>query len=690
MKNIVAVDIGGTFTDLVVCDTQSGRLSYVKSPTTYDNFANAIFDCVRQAKVDLSDTNYFKHGTTLVINALLQRRGARTALITTKGFRDVLEIGRGNRTRPFDLRFRRDEALISRELRFEVAERMTAAGTVRTPVNYEDLDIVLAHLREARIEAVAISFLNAYANTAHEDAVALYVKDRLPGVFVTSGTQLTREWFEYERTATASANAFVGPTVTAYVGRMADDLKSMGCRGPLMLMGSHGGVLSAERALRQPIALVESGPVGGCIGAAKFGGELGFSKLIAFDMGGTTAKCCLIEDGEFAIESVYHVGGFERGIPIRESVVDILEVGAGGGSIASVDLHGRLLVGPRSAGSTPGPVCYGRGGAEPTVTDANLVLGRIDADYFLGGEMKLDAVATRHAIDARIAKPLHLTGQNVVTTAAAGILTIANLTMADAIKRISVGRGRDPREFVLFCYGGGGPLHGVELARELNIPIVVVPPEPGTFSASGMLYANAKVESVHTVLAELDSSCMDLIATLQMALKQELQQAMLTEFGKTPSAFEVAIECRYKGQSHSLRIPLDIAWTAEETKSHFHVAYRKRFGHAHPTHKVECVGVRIEGILHIESPGARGQAPAHGADAGNMRRGLRDVYFPEAGFLPTPVFDRYQLPVGFSINGPAIIEEYGSTAVVGPGDELTVGAQLELRIVLANLSGAIP
>ena len=398
MSYVIAIDIGGTFTDLVACDVETGAVAYTKSPTTYGQLGDAIFDCIRKAALDASEATFIKHGTTLVINALLQRAGAKTALLTTKGFRDLLEIGRGNRTQPFNLRFHREAPLIPRELRFEIAERIDGSGRIRTPLAGNDLPQLAETLRTQQVEAVAVSFLNSYLTPEHEQAVATELRRLLPGTFVTTGTELTREWHEFERTATAAANAYVGPQVSKYIGEFDAGLRSGGFSGSLLLMGSHGGVISAERGCREPITLVESGPVGGCIGAASYGQILGVDNLVAFDMGGTTSKCAMIERGRYAVESIYHIGGPDAGFPIRGNVIDILEVGVGGGSIAWLDDQLRLNVGPRSAGSMPGPACYGRGGAEPTVTDANLLLGRLDPDNFLGGEMRLAADSGRRTL----------------------------------------------------------------------------------------------------------------------------------------------------------------------------------------------------------------------------------------------------------------------------------------------------
>ena len=385
MPFVIAIDIGGTFTDLVACDVESGKVAYTKSPTTYNRLGDAIFDCIRKAELNANDASFVKHGTTLVINALLQRSGARTALLTTNGFRDVLEIGRGNRTRPFDLRFHRDPALIPRELRLEIDERIDGAGAVYTPLAVEQLPALADKLRSLDVQALAISFLNSYLTPDHEQRAAKELRRLLPEMFISTGTELTREWHEFERTATVAANAYVGPQVSNYIADFDSGLRKAGFKGSLLLMGSHGGVISAERGCREPITLVESGPVGGCIGAARYGQLLGIDNLVAFDMGGTTSKCAMVERGRYAVESIYYIGGPDNGFPIRGNVIDILEVGVGGGSIAWLDGQRRLNVGPRSAGSMPGPACYARGGTEPTVTDANCLLVASTQTTFLLG-----------------------------------------------------------------------------------------------------------------------------------------------------------------------------------------------------------------------------------------------------------------------------------------------------------------
>jgi N-methylhydantoinase A len=677
---IIAVDIGGTFTDLVACDVATGAVAFTKSPTTYGNLGEAIFNCIRKARLDARDASFVKHGTTLVINALLQRAGAKTALLTTKGFRDVLEVGRGNRTQPFNLRFHREPPLIPRELRFEAEERMEASGRVRVPLATDGLEELANALRSEKIEALAISFLNSYVDPAHEQTAADTLRKLLPGVFVTPGSELTREWHEFERTATVAANAYVGPQVSRYIAEFDAELRAGGFTGSLLLMGSHGGVISAARGCREPITLVESGPVGGCIGAASFGSALGIDNLVAFDMGGTTSKCAMIERGRYAVESIYYIGGPDAGFPIRGNVIDILEVGVGGGSIAWLDDLRRLNVGPKSAGSMPGPACYDRGGAEPAVTDAHLALGRLDPQRFLGGEMDLAPDRARAVLTGRIAEPLGYTGADAVTRAAKGVLTIANLTMSSIIKKISIARGYDPRDFALFCYGGGGPLHGTELARALKIPRVIVPPEPGNFSAMGMLLADPRLDTARTFVVPLNAETMPKALALYAELEAEGGAALRHEFGEGDITFEREAEIRYKGQQHSLKIALPPAADAAALRALFDREYLRRYGHANAAADAQLVVLHSLATLRMVRPELARLADRdrHTGAAAPRRRPI--FYLEEDCFLDATILDRYALAVGFTGRGPALIEEYGSSTLIGPRDTFTIGRLKEIDI----------
>jgi N-methylhydantoinase A len=677
---LIAIDIGGTFTDLVACDVETGAVAYTKSPTTYGHLDEAIFDCICKARLDAREATSVKHGTTLVINALLQRSGAKTALLTTRGFRDVLEIGRGNRTQPFNLRFHRDPPLVPRELRLEVTERVDGAGRVRTPLVLDELKGLAAGLRGHQVEAVAISFLNSYLDPGHEQAAAAALRRLLPEVFVTTGTELTREWHEFERTATSVANAYVGPQVSQYIAKFDSGLRAAGFSGSLLLMGSHGGVISAERGAREPITLVESGPVGGCIGAANYGHLLGVDNLVAFDMGGTTAKCAMIERGRYAVESIYHIGGPHAGFPIRGNVIDILEIGVGGGSIAWLDHQNRLNIGPRSAGSMPGPACYGRGGDEPTVTDANLILARLDPGNFLGGEMSLVAGSASEAVTRRIAGPLGYCGKEAATRAAKGILTIANLMMSSIIKKVSIARGYDPRDFALFCYGGGGPLHGIELARAPKIPRVIVPPEPGNFSAIGMLLADPRLDTSRTVVLRLNPENLAKLTAIYGELESEGRAALRREFGDGTITIEREAEMRYKGQQHSIKIPLLEGDDAATLRSRFDEEYLRRYGHANAAAEAEIVVLHSLATLHMKRPDADKLARL-GGRAVPAEREVRPVFFLEHDrFLSTQIYQRSALKPGWRGRGPALIVEYGSSTLIGPDDAFTIGKLGEIDI----------
>ncbi|MFM9967243.1 MAG: hydantoinase/oxoprolinase family protein [Burkholderiales bacterium] len=680
MSIFVAVDTGGTFTDLVSFDADSGEVRCTKSLTTHHDPIEGMLNCVAKTRTQLSAAVIFKHGTTLVINTLLERSGPRIALVTTRGFRDVLDIGRGNRTETFNLFFRRDPPLVPRTLRYEIGERMSADGETLQAPDRDEVETLAAELTRQKVEGIAISFLNAYVDPRHERLVADWLRQLLPKVFITAATELTREWYEYERTSTATANAYAGPKIGRYVSRLGEKLGAEGFTGQLLLMGSNGGVLSAAQAGRAPVELVESGPVGGCIGAGIYGAALGIKNLIAFDMGGTTAKCALVRNGQFDIESTYYAGGYGKGTPIRAPVLDIVEVGAGGGSIAWVDAQNRLSIGPRSAGSLPGPVCYARGGSEPTVTDANLLLGRLNAQRFQGGEMQLDINATTQAFE-RLALRLGYQGETGLAELAGGILDIATVKMSEAIKRITVQRGQDPRDFALFVYGGGGPLHGVQLARELAIPMVIVPPEPGNFSAIGMLLADIRRDISRTLLRRLDDKAIEAMTRVFDELKNELATSIGADFGDIPIRFERFADLRFVGQFHTVRLPIADSISADDLMQAFRTIYRERFGHASTVAGAEVVSLHCAICASTAKPEVVRLLPRANVKQEPVTERL--VFHPESGQkTKTSVYQRSALSPGFHADGPAVIEEYGSTTIVGPCDKFEIGALGEIRITV--------
>ena len=686
MGLFIAVDTGGTFTDLVCFDEDRNAVTFTKSLTDHDDPAIGIAACLAKVDAPLAPARLFKHGTTLVINTLLERSGPPIALVTTSGFRDVLEFARGNRTEAANLFFRRDPVLVPRERRFEVDERIDGDGRILLAPDRAGVEVVARRIEASGAAAVAVSFVNAYLDPTHEVLVAGWLAELLPGRFVTAATALTREWHEFERTATAAANAYCGPKVGGYVRALEARLRRDGFDGRFLMMGSSGGVLSGAHAADAPVMLVESGPVGGCIGAAAYARELGIADMIAFDMGGTTAKCALVRDGSFDVETTYYVGGYGKGIPVRAPVLDIVEVGAGGGSIASIDPQGRVHVGPRSAGSMPGPVAYGRGGTEPTVTDANLVLGRLDPTRFQGGEMALQVDAARAAIAERLAAPLGYDGADAVSDVASGVLALAAVTMGEAIKRVTVRRGVDPRRFVLFAYGGGGPLHAVELARELGIPTVIVPPEAGNFSAIGMLLTDIRREERRTMLRALTEDALTTVRERAEAAMRDLGTSLESDFGSLPLHLETLLDFRFVGQQHTLAVALH--GDAAALDAAFRSAYRTRFGHASTEARIEIVAMHCIATASIPKPNVRSfVGDTSGADGRPV--GERQVFFRERrAWLDTTIYERRALPVGFARRGPALIQEYGSTTVVGPQDDFAVGRLGEICISLGT--GAAP
>jgi len=678
---LIAADTGGTFTDVAAFDSSSGKICYGKALTNYTNLADGALEGLEGASVDLAKGLLFKHGTTHVINAFIQRSGAKTALVATKGFSDLLEIGRGNRPVPFSQRYRRDPVLVPRDLRFDIEERIDARGGIVVALNESELEALAERLGDMGVEAVAVAFLNAYVNASHEQRAVEILRQCLPSAFITSGTELSREWYEYERTSTAAANAYVGPKMHHYVDAFDLRLRQRGFDGTFYMMGSSGGVLSTDRSIAEPVALVESGPVGGCIGAAKYAAELGFDKVIAFDMGGTTAKCALVMNAQFEVQPLYYVGGYDHGFPLRTPVIDIVEVGAGGGSIAHVDAGGDLMVGPRSAGSEPGPVAFGRGGVEPTVTDANLALGRIGTGTFMGGRLRLDIENARRAIETRVAGPLGYGGADGVDVAAQGILDLANTAMTNAIKEISIERGHDVREFTLFVFGGSGPLFGSQLARALRIPRVLVPPHPGNFSCLGMLLAPIRVDLARTVIGDVSAGMLRETESVFEDLERAARSTLERECGSGTMYSERSFEMRYRGQKHSVRVRVDRGSSVESILEKFDATYSARYGHVNASCAIEIVGARLfmEGDVARPSLASLGHP---GEVAAPQPSSTRSVHFPVPfNRIETPVWDRASLPVGFRIFGPAIIEEYSATTVLLPGDTAVIGRLGEISII---------
>ena len=677
----VAADIGGTFTDLVSYDAASGEVRFEKALTTPQALHDGVMQCFDKADVDVARTEHFIHGSTVAINAVIQRSGARTALVTTEGFADLYEVGRTNRPDTYNLFFEKTAPLVPATLRFAVRERMAASGRAMISLERQAIDQVIAALREARVEAIAVCLLHAYANPVHEQRLGRALRRAFPNLYITLSHEILREYREFERTSTTVLNAYVGPQVSRYLEALLDPLGQQAFAGRFLIMQSNGGVMSHRRASRMPVAMMESGPAGGIIGAGVLGEQLNMPDVIAFDMGGTTAKTCLVEQGQPRMTDQYFIGGYLHGHPMRLPVVDIIEVGAGGGSIAWIDEGGSLKVGPRSAGSSPGPACYGRGGTEPTVTDANLVTGRLNPTRFLGGEFDLDIDRAREAIRTRIADPLGLT----VTEAALGILRIADAKMSLAVRAITLQRGHDPRRFAMVVFGGGGPLHGIAIARELHVPRVIIPPQPGHFSALGMLMTDLRQDFVQTRIIDFAATS---AAELEQAFRSLADDALasMSAEGEPVSRLllQRSVDMRYLGQEYTVRVPVEGSLRGAQSmnalRERFDELYSVRYGHAAPDQQAEIVNLRMTAFGRVDKPAFASLRDKRIGVAVTATR--RRVVFEGAGALDCPVLQRAQLVPGRSVAGPAIIEEYASTTLLHPGDRATL---LEDGSILVSL-----
>ena len=681
----IGVDIGGTFTDVVVFDEAKGSLALAKALSTPVELAKGVQEGLAKAAIPLHAASLLIHGTTVVVNAIIERTGAKTALVTTLGFRDVYEIGRINRPESFNLRFRKHRPLVPRENIFEIPERMLADGSVRTPLDEQAAREVAHIIKEEGFEAVAVLFLHSYRAPQHEIRMCEILRETDPNLFVSASHELSREYREYERTSTVAANAYVGPQVNRYLGDLERRVRSDGFAGSLMIMQSNGGLSDVEMARRQCIQMMESGPAGGVVGTMALCEALDLEAAIAFDMGGTTAKASVIRRGEPSLSPDYFIGGYNEGLAIRIPVLDIVEVGTGGGSIAWLDEGGGLHVGPRSAGAEPGPVSYGRGGTEPTVTDANVVLGRLSPERFLGGEMRLNRIAAENALKERVAQPLGVE----LERAASGMLEIATASMANAVRRVTLERGLDPRDFTLVAYGGGGPLHAAAVAKELSIGKVVIPYAPGHFSALGMLMADLRRDYVQTLFARLDDLKMDELEAQFKKLETEGRQALENSGIATDRiVFERAADMRYVGQEHAVAVRMLANLGQEparkEIKRLFDEAHELRYSHSAPEESADMVSLRVSAIGRLNKPQFAKIPTGDAAPSAAARRGTRSVIFEGTGTVQANVFDRTKLLEGNVINGPAIIEEAASTTVVEPGDTVTVNGFGHLIMTLGG------
>jgi N-methylhydantoinase A len=669
----LGVDIGGTFTDIVLL-SDDGRVHTKKllsTPTDYSEAIEAgVRDLLRETGVVPTRIIEVSHGSTIATNTIIERKGAKVALVTTRGFRDVLELGRFRTARLYDFGFRKPDPLVERRLRLEVLERMAADGEILQPVNRDDLTAAAKQIAADGISSVAVCFINAYVNPANEIAAVSELSRLLPGSKISASTQLLPQIQEYERTSTTVVNAYVRPVVGDYLQSLQRRLDRIGITAPLMIMQSSGGTIPAALAADNPITIIESGPAAGVVGAQRLAAATGMGDIMVLDVGGTTAKASIIEDGAFAIATETEVGGGAQlghrlirgaGYAVQAPTIDIAEVGAGGGSIAAVDLAGGIQVGPRSAGAEPGPVCYDRGGSEPTVTDANLVLGYISPTALVGGDLKLNPARAEAAIGALGAR----IGLSAVDTAY-GIHLIANSNMMRALAGVSSERGRDPAHYRLFAIGGNGSVHGGKLAEDLRISSVIVPPVAGVFSALGLLFTDVEhqiVRGYYRGLSDIDPA--EFSALLAPCLHEAA--TLLADGGFPPARRDISVvaDLRYAGQMTTLPIKLASPSITPQVFADFAAAHRQTYGYDSPDERVQIVAVKIlaRGIPATPRVPARLQrdreTTAHHA--------ARLAYFgPETGWLETPVVPRPLLGTT-PRRGPLIIEEYDSTTIVRPG-----------------------
>jgi N-methylhydantoinase A len=674
----IAVDIGGTFTDLVAIAQPGGEVVRAKALTTPNRLVDGVLNAIERAGLRADQATDVVHGSTVAINAILQQRGARTAMLTTRGFRDVLEMGRKSRPDMYNLFFRPRWCLVPRELRFEVDERVTFDGDVLRPIDTAGLRAVIRSL-PADVESVAICFLHSYAHPEHEAEAGRVAAAERPDLYVTTSQAVSGEFREYERTSTAVANAYVGPLVSTYLADLRDSLSREGFSGPLLITQSNGGVMAADQAMRQPIRTTESGPAAGVNGAAWLGRELGIDSLIAFDMGGTTAKACVVVDGVPEAAPEYYIGGRLTGIPVQAPFLEIVEVGAGGGSIGHADVGGGLRVGPVSAGSDPGPACYGFGGADPTVTDANVLAGKIGS-AFRGSRLTLRRDRALAAI-AGLAKELRMGPMECAN----GIIRVANSHMASAIRAVTIERGRDPRDFTLVAYGGAGPLHAAALAEELQITKVLIPAGSGTFAAFGMQVTDLRHDIARTFVAELAALDAETVETLFKDLEAGAQSFMDAhdDIPAQPDVrFSRRLDLRYVGQFHPLTLELPPGSFAEVRDSIgglFHQAHEQRYGHSAPQEPIEVSALRVTATRAVLKT-----APVTPPAPADHELPSRDVLFESGETVHTPVLDGRSLEPGRTLLGPAIVEEDTTNVVIPPKARATV---LPGRHILIEIDG---
>lgn len=672
----IATDVGGTFTDLVYfeLDRTTGRqlVRTAKADTTPPNFEQGVLDVLAKGGVKIEDIDFMAHGTTVVINALTERKGAKVGLITTKGFRDVLEIARGDRPDFFNLQYSKPRPFVPRYLRREVAGRVSFNGEEREPVDLSELKDIVADFEAEGVQAIAICLLHSYANPAHEKKVLAELGRLRPSLPAVASHQITREWREYERTNTAALSAYVQPIAERYLTRLTEGLSKASFDGSLYIMRSNCGVDKVDAIRRIPITMVESGPASGFWGAAELGRLIGQPNVLALDIGGTTAKCSLIENGQVRIISEYWIERNRRnaGFPIMVPVVDLVEIGNGGGSIAWVDDFGKLHVGPQSAGASPGPAAYGRGGGKVTTTDANLALGRINPDFFCGGAIKADMLAVEDALD-------RLSGELGVdrVEAARGVVRIANNNMINALKLVSLNRGHDPRDFTMIAFGGGGAMHAAALAVELGVKHVVVPTGAGVFSAWGMMMSDLRRDFFVTRLLDTSLTGMVALGDMCSAVEEEALAAFADEqVAPDQVRFQRFAKMRYQNQEHAVEVPIPDEEITETRRAEiveaFHSLYQREYTYRLDA-PVEVIGAHVVVTAEVGKLEPT-KKPISGRTVEQTIKGRRSVDYAADGRLEALIYDGDLLEPGMAFQGPAIIEDSGTTTVVHPGQGVTI------------------
>lgn len=660
----IGVDVGGTFTDFTVFGEIEAKVWFFKVPSTPSDPSEAIQTGVRQIietlKLDPKDISHLGHGTTVATNMIIERRGVPTGLLTTKGFRDALEVARQVRPQLYDYFVRKPDPLIERANRVEVEERLNSHGEVVDPLNRAQLDAAVGELRRNGVKSVAICFMHSYQNAAHEEAAKEAVRRLMPEAFISVSSEVLPEFREYERMSTTVLNAYVGPRMQTYLDQFLTRMRGLGIMAEPYTIHSNGGLLSARTVAAFPVRTCLSGPAAGVVGATVVGAAAGARELVTFDVGGTSTDVSLIKDGRPLFTSNRTVADY----PVKSPMIDIHVIGAGGGSIGWIDDAGALKVGPRSAGAVPGPAAYDRGGTEATLTDANIVMRRLNPKALLRGQMPISLARAHAVIDERIARPLGLS----VEEAAHGMVRVANANMSRAIRSVSTERGHDLSQFALFAFGGAGPLHGAEVARECGIGTIIVPQEPGTMCARGVLLSPLSFDFVRSKImlagaAEWRKVCRS------FEEMSERGTAWLDgeRVPREQRSFRLFVDARYLGQNHEVIVPMQsIAPDNLETfLTNFRASHIQEYGYAIPERRVEIVNCRLQALGEV--PRAPLQAPAGGTTLAAARIDERDVYFgKQAGFVPTAVYDRDALPRRVTLNGPAIIEEMSSTTIVLP------------------------